>query len=71
MRTTYYFVQILDEGTPKNIPHTKGTKNCEFLDRKKAVKFMNDLIEKNPNEKFRLTKRIEEYQSEKWQQRLP
>ena len=70
MKTTYYTVQILDEGTPKNIPHT-AKKYCEFLDRKKAVNFLNNLIEKNPQEKFRLLKRTEEYIPEKWMQYLP
>ncbi len=68
MRTTYYSVQILDDGFPKKIPHTKGSKNCEFLDRKKAVEFFNKLIEKNPNEKFRILKRTEEYKADKWMQ---
>ena len=71
MKTTYYAVQILDDGFPKSIPHTDGTKNCEFLERKKAVKFLNNLIEKNPEEKFRLLKRTEEYIPEKWMQCLP
>ena len=55
----------------KKIPHTKWTKNCEFLDRKKAVKFLNNLIENNPEDKFRLLKRVEEYKPEKWMQCLP
>lgn len=70
MKTTYYTVQILDEGFPKNVPHT-GKKQCEFLSRTQAVKFLNNLIEKNPDYKFRLLKRIEEYQPEKWMQCLP
>ena len=46
MTTTYYTVQILDEGTPKNIPHT-GKKYCEFLDKKKAIEFRDQLKLKN------------------------
>ena len=71
MRTTYYTVQVLDDGFPKNIPHTKGTKNFEFINRKDAVKFLNELIENNPNDKFRLMSRCEVYKSEKWMQCLP
>ena len=65
MTTTYYTVQILDEGTPKNIPHT-GKKYCEFLDKKKAIEFRDKLKLKNPDEKFRILKKTEKYTPENW-----
>lgn len=71
MNTTYYAVQVLEDGLPRLVPHTGGTENFEFLDRKKAVEFLNDLIENNPNDKFRLLKRVEGYKPEKWMQCIP
>lgn len=65
MTTTYYSVQVLDDNFPKLVPHT-GKKQCEFLDKKKAVDFLNKLKENNPNEKFRLLQRKEIYKPEKW-----
>lgn len=70
MKTTYYSVQVNDDDFPKKIPHT-GKKYCEFLDRKKATAFMENLIMNNPSEKFRILKRIEIYEPEKWQQQIP
>lgn len=65
MTTTYYSIQVLDESFPRLVPHT-GKSNCEFLDRKKAVEFQNKLKLKNPENKFRLLKRTENYKFEAW-----
>lgn len=64
MTTTYYSIQVLDEGFPKLVPHTK--KNHEFLDKKKATEFLNRLKEKNPDEKFRILKKTEKYTFGEW-----
>jgi len=66
MNTTYYSIQVLDEGFPKLIPHTKRGKHCEFLDKKKAIEFLNELRANNPNDKFRLLSRKETYKFDSW-----
>lgn len=65
MTATYYSVQVLDDGFPKNVPHT-GKKHCEFLDKKKASEFLEKLKSKNPDDKFRIVKRTETYKVENW-----
>lgn len=51
MTFTHYIIQVLEEGFPKNVPHT-GKNNCEFLDRKQAVEFKERLVQNNPNDKL-------------------
>lgn len=68
MTTTYYSIQVMDDDMPKLVPHT-GKKNCEFLDRKQALDFLNKLIVNNPMEKFRLLKRTEKNKFEPWNAR--
>jgi hypothetical protein len=65
MTTTYYSVQVNEDGSPKRVPHT-GKTNCEFLDRKKALGFLEKLKKLNSDAEFRLLKRIETYKSEEW-----
>ena len=69
MTTTYYSVQVLEDGLPQRVPHTKDKRGtyCEFLDRKGAIKFLKDLKENHPEEQFRILKRVEKYIPEKWE----
>lgn len=62
---TTYSVQVKDNGVPKLVPHT-GKKNCEFLDKKEAVKFRDKLKKNNPDNEFRLLKTTTTYKPENW-----
>mgnify|MGYP003404107574 FL=1 len=65
MTTTYYSVQVLEDGFPRLVPHTGG-KLHEFLDKKIAIEFRDQLKLKNPDEKFRILKKTEKYTHENW-----
>ncbi len=67
--STYYFVQALEteNSAPKIVAHTTDEKTGElyykFMDKKKAVKLMNDERKVNPEFKFRVVKLIEKFES--------
>lgn len=63
--TTFYAVQVLDEGFAKLIPHT-GRSQHFFLQRKKAIEFRDKLKKENPNDNFRILKKTETFKPESW-----
>lgn len=70
----YYFVEVQEENNiegkiildHKMVPHTKGTKHCEFLDRKRAIAFRDQLKAKHPDRKFRYVKKRVEHTEYAW-----
>jgi hypothetical protein len=54
--TSTYYIEVLEGKIAKRVPHTKGTKNCDFLTREQAVDFLRKLVANNPPNKFRLVK---------------
>lgn len=64
--TSIYYIEVREEDTNKRVPHAKGTKYTDFLSRRSAVKFLNDLVENNPENTFRLCKRTQTETSEEW-----
>lgn len=61
-RRTTYFVQGLENGgNTYNVAYTKvdGDLKCEFLDRKRAIKLLEEERKCTPDTKFRLIKRTE------------
>jgi hypothetical protein len=53
--TTTYWIEVNEDGVPKKVPHT-GKKHCEFIDKAKAVDFLENLRANNKPTKFRLAK---------------
>ena len=64
--TSLYYVEVLEMGRTKRVPDTKKTKWTEFFDRSKAVKFLNELVENNPGNSFRLCKETTTHTEEPW-----
>ena len=68
---THYYVQVQREGeNPQIVYHTYDEKEKEyyhkFLDRKKAKAFAEAEKKITPNEKFRVVKCTETYDTEPW-----
>jgi hypothetical protein len=57
-QSTLYYIEVKEGKAIKRVPHTKGTKFTEFVDRKMAVDFLNRLVENNKGFAFRLCKEI-------------
>lgn len=64
--TSIYYVEV-KENVPKRVPHTKRQKYTEFLNRRTAVIFLDQLIDGNPGKQFRLCKATTTHIEEKWQ----
>lgn len=57
---TSYYVEVIENGIWKIVPHNKDKKHFKFIDRKKCIAFRDELILKYPDKKFRYVKeRIE------------
>lgn len=65
--TSIYFVEVLEDGKDKRVPHTKGTKHTDFLDRASAKEFLDQLIANNSGYQFRLVKETTTYTYPEWQ----
>jgi hypothetical protein len=68
---THYFLQSkLGEALPQTVGHSEDEKTKEiyykFLDRKKALKLMEDEKKINPEYKFRVVKCTESYEHGSW-----
>jgi len=64
-----YWVEANKGGESKIVPHTTketGESYYKFMDRNKARKWRDELIECNPNTSFRLVKFTETYSFEKF-----
>ena len=61
-----YYVEVKEGDKVKIVPHTKKGGHYLFLTRGSAVKFLNTLVENNPNNTFRLVKTATTYTEEKW-----
>lgn len=68
--THYYLQSKLGDGLPKIVGHSQDKKTKEiyhkFLDRKKAVKLMEDEKKVSPEYKYRIMKCTETYEDGAW-----
>lgn len=55
--TSVYYVECLEQGKVKIVPHEPGGKTYEYMSRKSAVDFMAGFVVCNPQWKIRLCKR--------------
>jgi hypothetical protein len=65
MKTTKYWIQALEDGQPKIVPHT-GKNKYQFIQLKTANDFLNELRKNNPETQFRLVTCKEEYSNGPW-----
>lgn len=64
--TSIYYIDVIEDEQPKKVPHTKGTKYTDFMDRTKAQSFLDTLVENNPGNKFRLCKETTTHTNGPW-----
>lgn len=67
--TSLYYIEVKEGNSIKRVPHTKGKKYTDFINRQDAVKFLNSLVENYPRYQFRLCKSTTTETADKWQKK--